>query len=862
MERNSRFQRNARASKWLRMLALGALVLLTSACATLRDPEASQEYRSDLVASLEPGTQVGQTFVSRRAGLNGFQLWLRPGSDQDLPAEASLYLELYRISDPKIPLFSTRVSAQRVKAEYPLSVSYRAIQDQPDQEYLLVLRPEGFPLNLYGRNEDAYPHGSLILGDEPVDADLSFRLSYLYDWRAVMADASLVFQHIWLVLPLLVVLWLPGRVLLEIALPKAGTPETASTHPLSGLDWGERTAYSLGLSLPALAVMLVWTTVVGIRWNPTLTWVAGILLAGLLAWLQRRQLPELGQRLKRSLVKQDRLDKDAVRQPRPGIDWAGPGLMGIFLLTLGVRLAMVRDLAAPAWVDSVHHALIIRKILDLGMLPENYLPYVQSQYATYHSGFHSAGAFFTWLSGMPLPSGLLLFSQILNALCIFPVYLLTTNLTRNRLAGVLAAMIGGLFTPMPAYYASWGRFTQLAGLLILPTCFALFLRLVSWLEQGPPTTPAGVFRRPAFPLLSLLGISLAGLALTHYRVLAFLSCLLLAYLAVRWVAAARRKQLGLIAAMHLTVLSLAVGLAVLFSLPWWPKVVQSMVYPHVTQAVSSLGMRAKPFEDFAWGYLNPALGKQAMALAGLGWVLGVLRRRSFTITLLAWIALMFLLANLGAFGLSGLSLVNNTSVEITLFMPLALLGGYLLSEAIQLGDRLLAGKPAWFFRAGALAAVLAAAFWGGRLQLPLLNQSTFLMRQADLPALQWVKDNLPHDETVVINSFIWGYNIHAGSDGGFWMAPLAGLQSLPPPVLYGLSNPVDLQRSITSLSKEAAEMNSDPTSLSDFMQSHNLRYVFIGAKGGILSPKGLVESGLFNPLYQHEGSWVFIINER
>jgi hypothetical protein len=105
--------------------------------------------------------------------------------------------------------------------------------------------------------------------------------------------------------------------------------------------------------------------------------------------------------------------------PRSGkIDWTVPALGGIFLLAAGVRLAMVRDLAAPAWVDSVHHALIIRQILELGMLPQNYLPTMESQYATYHSGFHAASAFFLWLSSMPLPAGLLLFSQFLNALCI------------------------------------------------------------------------------------------------------------------------------------------------------------------------------------------------------------------------------------------------------------------------------------------------------------------------------------------------------------------------------------------------------------------------------------------------------------
>ncbi|MCJ7818387.1 MAG: hypothetical protein MUP25_01050, partial [Syntrophales bacterium] len=465
---------------------------------------------------------------------------------------------------------------------------------------------------------------------------------------------------------------------------------------------------------------------------------------------------------------------------------------------------------------------------------------MESQYATYHSGFHAAGAFFIWLSNMPIPAGLLLFSQVLNALCIFPVYLFSTTFTRSRLAGVLAALIAGLFTPMPAYYASWGRFTQLAGLLILPVCFAFFVRLTDWLEHSHPTSPAKIFRRPALTELSLLGISLAGLALTHYRVLAFLVCLLAAYMAVKWAGAGRRRQLGMTAAMHLSVLSASICLAVILSLPWWPGVIRSLLYPQAAQVVSSLGKRTKLFDDFAWGYLNTALGKQAMALAGLGWILAILRRRSFPIILLIWVFLMFLLANPGAYGVPGLRLLNNTSVEIILFMPFALLGGYLLTEIILFADRRLSRTLVWIFRPAVLAAGMLAAFIGARTLMPILNQGTFLIRQADLEALQWVEDNLPAGETVVVNSFLWGYNKLAGSDGGYWIAPLAGRQSLPPPVLHSFSNPLEIRRQADSLAREAYDKSSNPAALRDFMAANQMRYIYIGAKGGVFSPKALI----------------------
>ncbi|OGO29731.1 MAG: hypothetical protein A2Z16_08640 [Chloroflexi bacterium RBG_16_54_18] len=860
MERNSCLQRLVRSWSRSRILILAALLLSSSACVTLKDPESSQEYRTDVVTRLPDGSQASQSFISRRPGLNGIQLWLRPAQSQEIPAEAYLRLELHRGSAGTQPVFITQLSPKRLEAEFPVSVAMPALEDGPDQEYSIVMKPLGFDLELYGRNEDAYPGGFLSREGEELEADLSFRLSYLYGFQGMLADMASVLKNLRLVIPLLAAFWLPGRVLLQLILERKQRMGEVEAEDLPGLDWGERVAFSLGLSLSLISVTIVWTTAFGLKLTPALAWIVMVALVLLLIWLQRRWLLHLGSQVIDRLSKSNQL-KSTEANANPGKpDWTAPALGSIFLLAAGVRLAMVRDLAAPAWVDSVHHALIIRQVLELGMLPQNYLPYMESQYATYHSGFHAASSFFLWLSNMPLPAGLLLFSQVLNGLCIFPVYLFTTTITRSRLAGVLAALLAGFFTPMPAYYASWGRFTQLAGLLILPVCLAFFVRLTEWLEHSHPGSPARIFRRPALTELILLGISLAGLALTHYRVLAFLICLLVAHMAVKWVGAARRKQLGMTAAVHLSVLSASICLAIFFSLPWWPAVIRSLFFPRAALVISSLGKRTKVFDDFAWGYLNTALGKQAMALAALGWILALLRRRSFPITLLTWVCLMFLLANPGALGLPGLRILNNTSVEIILFMPFALLGGYLLSEIILFADSRLSRTLTWIFRPALLAAGILAAFIGARTLMPILNQGTFLIRQADLEALQWVEDNLPAGETVVINSFLWGYNKLAGSDGGYWIVPLAGMQSLPPPVLHSLSNPLEIQRQVDSLAREAYDYSGNPVSLRDFMAANQLRYIFIGARGGALSPKALVDSQLFTPLYHKDGDWVLVIN--
>ena len=76
------------------------------------------------------------------------------------------------------------------------------------------------------------------------------------------------------------------------------------------------------------------------------------------------------------------------------------------------------------------------------------------------------------LAGLPLAPTMLWTGQALNALHGLSVAALATYLWRRPIAGVVAALVVGLLSIMPAYYVSWGRYTQLTGLLLLPPLVA------------------------------------------------------------------------------------------------------------------------------------------------------------------------------------------------------------------------------------------------------------------------------------------------------------------------------------------------------------------------------------------------------
>jgi hypothetical protein len=776
-----------------------------SGCITMTDLETAQEGCRDVVGRLsQPGAAIEQTFVMRRAGLNSITFWA--GKDPDATASKDkaglpIQFDLYKYQQASAPLYTSKIA---VSSSGPYHVSLPVQNDPAGAAYLIRLTAPQGGLIVLGINADVYPQGAAFINNLPIQADIAFRTTYNYNVQTAFYDLGKLFPGLWLAIPLIAVLFLPGWLLLDLAGLSAR------------FDGGEKLALSLGLSLSAIPLLMLWTTTAGLHWNRSIVILVALCLTAIALWRARKQIFSFH------------------------ITPIGIGLTVVLLLSLGVRLAMARDMAGPAWVDSVHHALITRLIEQNGGFPPTYSPFVDMPANQYHSGFHSSLAVFQWLSGLELPEAMLLFGNILNALAVLAVYLFTTTLTRNRLAGLVAALISGLVTPMPAYYTSWGRYTELAGLLILPAALAF---LVKFFEENQKT----------FDVKTLLLACLAstGVLLVHYRVMAFLAILLAAFFISKTPFSREKFQ-----AYGKKALSLAVVLITavfLSSLPW--------ILPNISRigayALKSAGApNVKLFADFSFSLLSSALGVYSLWAAGLGLLLGIVQRKRFPFALLLWIPGMFGLANLSAYGLPGGSFVNNTSVEISLFMPISLLGGYLVSQTIGFIHKFLPRRFAPIEPFTFIAAGLFVAFLGIQHLLPLLNPITELSRQGDRPAMQWIQKNIPVDETILINPFLWMTTVYAGNDGGYWITPLTGRNTIPPPAIYAFGSSQKSQQ-INDLCNKVIQTGSNPDNLWNLMLAHNIHYVFTGVRGGPIAVDKLAASSHFKVIYADQGAYMF-----
>ncbi|MBN2548190.1 MAG: hypothetical protein JXB15_03460 [Anaerolineales bacterium] len=822
--------------------------MLLSGCASLYDPEASQEYRADIVGRVQPGQDLGQTLVVRRPNLSRIYLWLRLENSQ-YDQQAVLQIELYHSRQDDQPVATASVPYRAIADSFPVQVSISPENNLPNQPYYLVLKSSADPIQVFGRNEEAYPQGQLYIQGSPQSADMGFRLYYDYTLTGLLQDLNPAIRYSWLIFPILLVLWLPGQVLYNLLFPYQGSTQRPP------FDWGQRAAIIVALSLAIIPTAMLWSTTLNIHWSRWGAFTASLVLFTTWQWQSRRWIRQL--KVKAIL--------DQARSHGHEI-----ALAGIFLLTLGVRLVMVRDLAAPAWVDSVHHAIITRLIAEEGAIPTTYAPYVDSSSANYHPGLHANLAVFSWLSNLPLQTNLLIFCQVLNALSVFAVYLFTRTIFENRSAAVFAALMAGLFTPMPAYYASWGRYTQLAGLLILPAALALIKHIKdTW----------AVSHRRIIPAILMTGLLAAGLFLTHYRVAVFLACLFLAETLTEMLRAAsgmvaprmrvfahrifpsRPEQEAALQnpsslpglSRHLLSWLTASLSACLLALPWLQKM---LLDPRLVSA-GSLQTATAPFADFSWGYLTSALGTYALALAGAGLLLALLLLRWPGVTLILWVGILFLVANLGALRLPGAGFINNTSVEISLFIPISALAGFGISRVSGWLDHLLRAPWRLFFCSIFVLASITAAILGARSITPILNPITMLVRQADLPAMSWIEENIPDHETLAINSFAWGYGLYAGHDGGYWITPLTGRKTMPPSILYALSGSGTVITQTTETSRKILDLSKDPPALYTYLKSEGINYIYIGARGGMFSPSLFHEDTRYKCLYSSQGVYIF-----
>lgn len=621
-----------------------------------------------------------------------------------------------------------------------------------------------------------------------------------------------------------VLLFAPGALallLLELAIPQSAL---FRRHLAGSVLWA---ATALALTLSVLPLLWIGATLCGLAWSPTsmsiallATTVAALTLAGRLH-LRRRVWPrpslvELGRRL-------------------PGLT-----LAAILLASGALRFAAVRDLAYPAWVDSPHHDLIVRLLAYSGQVPNQYDPFLPVTPFSYHFGFHAVAAVFVWLTGLPSSDAILVLGQVLNALTPLAAYALARLTTRRVWVAVAAAAIVGLVSMFPGYYVSWGRYTQLTGLIILGPLLGLLAATAAPEHAGDDRV-----RRADVGSLIVIGVLSAGLVYAHYRVLAFAATFALAVLIVfrrlawrTWVPAALLG--GVLAG------------------PWLWRLALVWVAPRVANPAEYLAPAG--YNDFPWQYFSSWLERGWWALAAVGALTGLIRRDRALWLMTLWTALTVGVLNIPG---AGSWVVNNNSWAISAFLPGAVAAGYGLEQAGRLSRWLWTPGSGWRRSAAvawgvAVAALVAIGLGlGGAAQVKIVNPRTVLALAADRQALTWMRDNLPREAVVVVNSWYWQSEIWSASDGGIWVWPETGLRTTTPPADYAF-DPAWAQQINDWNARWATLTDLGSAEARAMLREAGATHLYLGAVPGRMTPEMLdAAPDLYQLQYERDGVRVY-----
>ncbi len=774
---------------------------------------------------LQAGDSLGQTFVARQGGLQGIEIFAAP----QIPGTGEIRLHLRTAARSSTDLAIASIPVKTVTAPGFYRFPFPARGDSFGRAYYLHVDLLGDgKVGVGTAPGDHYLNGALYRNGNALDRQMAFRL--LYEPAGLFIGLLNQFA-VWLgILGLVVFLYvLPGWALLTLVGRK-----------FNALSWAEKLGLACGLSVALYPLLFLWTDLVGLHLGSLYAWLPGLVALAVLMWRNRTWRPAVVSISFREWQRSDAFWPDLV-------------LLSLIGIVIMVRLWVVRLLDAPMWGDSYQHAVMAQLLLDRGGLFDSWEPYTPYGTLTIHFGFPAAVSVFSWIARFQSAQATIVVGQILNALAVLTLYPLAVRLTEgNRWAGVGAVLIAGLLSPMPAFYVNWGRYSQLAGQVILPVSLWLLWETVESVQ--PPMKRA-----------CLAGGALAGMLLASYRMPPFYGTFVLAWLVAwgcaNWRSDARRWL------RNVSRLALVAGVALVFLLPWGVHISGGRVARGVVIGLTQRSTVKSVLQEMEfWKILELFLpvSLQRVALAGLIWSL--VRKRWFVASLGLWVIGLASLVAGRLIYLPGSNMIQNFALIIALYIPVGLLGGWLIGEIARWAER-------WGTMVGRIAVgaiIIGIALYAAWNQRQLVQPQKFaLVTRPDLMAMAWIREHTPVDARFLVEGArIYGGSSAVGSDAGWWIPLLAGRTSTMPPQ-YAL-NEKPLQPNYTQQVVELVkQLERDGPSSPESMRllcDRGITHAYIGqgrlGQKKLFSPDQFAEKPAFKLVYHQDRVYIFALDAR
>jgi len=514
------------------------------------------------------------------------------------------------------------------------------------------------------------------------------------------------------------------------------------------------------------------------------------------------------------------------------LEWVAIGVFGVTLFT---RFWIIRDQPYPAWSDSLHHALLTQLTVAQGKLPSSLDPYFPIPLGQYHLGLYSLSATAQGLAQVPAHTALLWTAQVLNGLCGLGVYLVLDRKV-GRVGAVVGAAVVGLLSHQPAFYVNWGRFTQLSSQTIL-----LIAWLVTWEAIATWKLPWQEHKVKILWHTVCAAVLTGAVFLLHFRVAVFYMPLLV--MSVAWELWKARQGKRVASAVRRTMAVGIVALLIVTPALWeamrvYVSTILSLANPYQPITASEISESVQRYYVFQWSsvpYLTASTWLMALSVVSIA--VGLLRRSKLVIASLLWTLVLCFLGNAYLLGLPLLSFTNLGAVLIMLYLPLGLVVGSAMEEALTLCGRRWRKRAAWLV----IALVLVAGIVASRVRVTEIEPYRYFVTPEDIAAMDWIKENTPPDALFAVNTYFWLPRAPHGTDAGYWIPYLTGRQTTADAMLVGFARS-DYSARIVEMSRAVEQLEVDNASLAE-LQAMGVGYVYIGRRGDFSAPSAALRRG-------------------
>jgi hypothetical protein len=785
--------------------------------------DSGQVSREDgFEVALEPGQSVGQTFVARHAGLSGVEFYLL--LESSVPIRLTMHLRTDPQSATDLATASLELPSEARPGFYRFVLP--PLDSSHSQYYYAFLEAPESGVSVTLAHGEMYWDGSAYRNHQPLDAQTTFRLVYApglvvadllkaaLGWIGLLAVTGLVFV-------------VPGWAVLVWLLPQRR------------LAWPEMLGLAAGVGLALYPLLFSWTDLVGLHlgrwyvWLPTGAGLIGLILR------YRTWRPRKGWSVLRQWARSQAL-------------WPELTLVIVLALVFGVRLLVVRTLDAPLWADSYQHTTITQLMLDNGGLFDSWEPYTPYQSMTVHFGFSTAAALLAWATGMSSTLATLLAGQLINGLAILTLYPLAVRIANgNRWAGVGAVLVAGLLSPMPAHYVNWGRFAQLAGQAILPVAL--------WLMWETVQSKGRIWKTAS--LAAFVG---AGMTLAYYRMPFYYAMFVLAWL-IGWGLPHWRLN-GRLWLRGLARLAVIAGIWLLLLLPQGSRMTGALLVEGLGVGISTASPLESVLADYRqWRNIRFYVPLPLLIVTVVALICSLLRRCWTVAALGLWVLGVAAMVAGQLIRLPGAIFMQSFAILIGLYIPVGLLGGWLIGQVADLLGR---WRKQWVLA----VVIVVVAGWTALDQIKIMEPSRVLVTRPDTLAMAWIQHNTPPESLFLVEGYrMFEGHSAVGGDGGWWIPLLAGRQNTMPPQYALLSEaPAEPGYSQRVVDLVARLEENSPASAEgiQLLCDWSITNVYVGQGQGeigpeavqLFSPTALAGSSAFSQVYHQDRVWIFALD--